>query len=116
MLPVLIIFLVTCAALIALVFIKPAVYVKGRFHTHKISIFWTAPLLGAVTMVLSGLISPREVFDGLTQAGDVNPLKILLLFFWKTRIQVFNEFNVQHIVIKLRYFSLMLICLKCSIY
>lgn len=91
MIPVLIIFLITCAALITLVFAKPAVYVKGRFHTHKISIFWAAPLLGAVAMTVTGLITPQEIASGLTQAGDVNPIKILLLFFSMTMMSVYLD-------------------------
>ena len=87
MIPVSIIFVVTCAALIALVFAKPSVTVKG----HKISLFWVAPVLGALSLMVSGLISPSEVAAGLTQAGDVNPVKILLLFFSMTMMSVYLD-------------------------
>ena len=54
---VLIIFLVTCAALIALVFAKPAVMIGGK----KISIFWLAPEIP------------------LTSHGNLPPLKRVLI-------------------------------------
>ncbi len=84
---VLIIFLVTCAALIALVFSKPSVMIKGK----KVSIFWLAPLAGALALVVSGLLSPAEIAAGLTAAGDVNPVKILLLFFSMTMMSVYLD-------------------------
>ncbi len=84
---VLIIFGLTTAALLALVFAKPALYIKG----HKISIFWLAPLIGAVSLVAGGFITPSEIGAGLTQAGDVNPVKILLLFFSMTMMSVYLD-------------------------
>ena len=87
MIPVSIIFLVTCAALIALVFAKPSVTVRGI----KVSIFWVAPLLGALALIIGGLISPAEIAAGLTSAGEVNPVKILLLFFSMTMMSVYLD-------------------------
>ncbi len=84
---VIVIFILTCLALLGLVFFKPSVYIKGK----KISIFWLAPLLGAVALVVGGLISPAEIGAGLTQAGDVNPVKILLLFFSMTMMSVYLD-------------------------
>ena len=62
---VLVIFLLSCGGLLLLVFCKPAVSVRGR----RVSIFWTAPLAGALCMILTGQISPGEVAEGLTGAG-----------------------------------------------
>ena len=84
---VLILFLVTCAALITLVFIKPSVMIGGK----KISIFWLAPLAGAVALMIGSYITPVEIAAGLTGAGDVNPLKILLLFFSMTLFSRFFD-------------------------
>ena len=84
---VLILFLVTCAALITLVFAKPSVMIGGK----KISIFWLAPLLGAVALMIGGFITPSEIAAGLTSAGDVNPLKILVLFFSMTMMSVYLD-------------------------
>ena len=84
---VLSIFLVTCAALITLVFVKPAVMIGGK----KISIFWLAPLCGAIALTVGGFITPTEIAAGLTSAGDVNPIKILLLFFSMTMMSVYLD-------------------------
>ncbi len=86
-LAVLTIFLVTCAALITLVFAKPAVMIGGK----KISIFWLAPLAGAIALTAGGFITPSEIAAGLTGAGDVNPIKILLLFFSMTMMSVYLD-------------------------
>ncbi len=84
---VLIIFLATCAALITLVFAKPSVLLRGK----KVSIFWLAPLAGAIALVACGLLTPAEIAAGLTAAGDVNPVKILLLFFSMTMMSVYLD-------------------------
>ena len=84
---VLTIFLITCAALIALVFAKPSVMIGGK----KISIFWLAPLGGAMALLIGGFVSPAEIAAGLTSAGDVNPIKILLLFFSMTMMSVYLD-------------------------
>lgn len=83
----LIIFVLTCLTLLVLVFCKSSVTIRG----HRISIFWIAPLAGAVAMVASGQISPAEVAEGLTSAGEVNPLKILILFFSMTMMSVYLD-------------------------
>ncbi len=84
---VLIIFAVTTVGLLALVFAKPAIFIKGK----KLSIFWLAPLLGAIALVIGGFITPSEIGAGLTGAGDVNPVKILLLFFSMTMMSVYLD-------------------------
>lgn len=84
---VLVIFAVTCGSLITLVFVKPSVHIGGK----KLSIFWVAPLLGALALVVSGLLTPGEIAAGLTGAGDVNPVKILLLFFAMTMMSVYLD-------------------------
>ena len=52
----------TCAALVAVVLVKPSVRVKG----HTVNIFWVVPLVGAAILLLLGTISPGEVLAGLT--------------------------------------------------
>ena len=84
---VLVIFLLTCGGLVTLVFVKPAVHIGGK----KLSIFWVAPLLGAVSLMVSGLLSPTEIATGLTGVGDVNPVKILILFFAMTMMSVYLD-------------------------
>ncbi len=84
---VLVIFLLTCGGLITLVFTKPAIHIGGK----KLSIFWLAPLVGALALVVGGLLTPSEIATGLTGAGDVNPIKILLLFFAMTMMSVYLD-------------------------
>ena len=64
-----------------------AVMIGGK----KISIFWLAPLCGAIALTVGGLITPAEIGAGLTGAGDVNPIKILLLFFSMTMMSVYLD-------------------------
>ncbi len=84
---VLVIFLITCGSLLTLVFAKPHIMLGGK----KLSIFWLAPLLGALALVIGGFLTPAEIISGLTGAGDVNPVKILLLFFTMTMMSVYLD-------------------------
>ncbi len=84
---VLVIFALTCGGLLTLVFAKPHITLGGK----KLSIFWAAPLLGALSLMIGGLLTPAEIAKGLTGAGDVNPIKILLLFFTMTMMSVYLD-------------------------
>ena len=46
--------ILSCSALAALVLIKPGIEIKGK----RISIYWLAPLTGALVLLFSGLITP----------------------------------------------------------
>ncbi len=87
MLFVLIVGLLTCAAMIGLVFFKPAVTVRGE----QINIYWLPPVAGALILILSGTLSWGEVAAGLTAPTAMNPIKILILFFSMTLISVFLD-------------------------
>ncbi|MBO5043102.1 MAG: hypothetical protein J6D87_09065 [Clostridia bacterium] len=84
---VLVIFAATCGGLLTLVFTKPHIMLGGK----KLSIFWSVPLLGALSLIIGGLLTPSEIAAGLTGAGDVNPIKILLLFFTMTMMSVYLD-------------------------
>lgn len=84
---VLVIFAATCGGLLTLVFAKPHIMLGGK----KLSIFWLAPLIGALALIIGGLLTPAEIATGLTGAGDVNPIKILLLFFTMTMMSVYLD-------------------------
>ena len=79
--------ILTCIALILLVFIKPSV----KIGHEQISIYWLPPLFGALTLIFGGALSFKEVFSGLTASGEMNPIKILILFFSMTLISVFLD-------------------------
>lgn len=84
---VLIVFLLAVAAMLLLVFCKPAVHVG---HT-AISIFWVAPVLGVLSLLLMGTLSLGEIGAGLMAPTAVNPIKILVLFFSMTLLSTFLD-------------------------
>ena len=74
----------TCVAFICNILIKPYVNIKGKSY----SIYWVAPLLGAVLMLCFKVITPKQLLDGLTADSDINPIKILILFLSVTLMSV----------------------------
>ncbi|MBO5269169.1 MAG: hypothetical protein J6B77_00180 [Clostridia bacterium] len=89
MIPVLCILAFSVLGLILLVLLKPSARLPLIGAT--VSIYWVPPLLGAIALLLSGLLSPGEILSGLTASGDVNPLKILTLFLSMTLLSVFLD-------------------------
>lgn len=74
----------TCVMLITCVLVKPV----AKIHGHNVSLYVVPPMIGAVLLIALGCISLPEVFAGLTQDSEVNPIKILILFFSMTLISV----------------------------
>lgn len=66
---------------------------EHKLHPKHMSvrIFWAAPLVGALLLVLIGVLTPLEVLSGLTADTAVNPIKILVLFFAMTLMSVFLD-------------------------
>ena len=89
MIPVLCILACSVVGLILLVLLKPSVRIPLVGAT--VSVYWIPPLLGALSLLLFGLLDPSEVLSGLTASGDVNPLKILTLFLSMTLLSVFLD-------------------------
>ena len=87
MLQVLIISAVALLGLIALIFFKPSVIIRGR----SFNIYWLAPLLGAALLVLLGSIGLDEVAVGLTDSSGMNPIKILVLLISMTVISIYLD-------------------------
>ena len=75
---------ITCVMLIACVLIKPV----ANLHGHSVALYVLPPVLGAIALIAAGSISLPEVFEGLTRDSEVNPIKILILFFSMTLISV----------------------------
>ena len=84
---VILIFALSVAAMLLLVFLKPAVHV-GQV---AVSIFWIAPVCGVLALVVGGWLSLSEIVAGLTAPGAVNPIQILVLFFSMTLLSVFLD-------------------------
>lgn len=87
MIAVVTIFLFVIATMIAIVFFVPSIKI-GHF---SLSIYWMIPFLGAVVFLIFGFLSPSEVISGLTAAGEVNPIKILVLFLSMTFMSVYLD-------------------------
>ena len=81
------IFALSVAAMLLLVFFKPALHVG---HV-AVSIFWVAPVGGVLLLLLCGKLTPAEIVAGLSAPGAVNPLQILVLFFSMTLLSVFLD-------------------------
>lgn len=64
---------------------------KISIFNKKINAFWLVSLLGAFLMILFQKISLKEISDGLLASSDINPLKILILFFSMTFLSVFLD-------------------------
>ncbi len=73
--------------MIALVLFKSSIKIRGR----AISVYWLAPVAGAVAMIAAGCVTGSRIFEGLTADTDVNPIKILVLFLSMTLISVFLD-------------------------
>ena len=71
-----IISLLTCAAMTAAAIVKPKIRV-GRF---SLSTYWIVTIAGALVILVSGLINPAYLIEGLTSDSAVNPVKILIQF------------------------------------
>ncbi len=87
MLPVLLISAASLLGLIALIFFKPSVIIRGR----SINVYWLAPLLGAALLLLLGYLNVADAVSGLTRASGMNPIKILVLLISMTVISIYLD-------------------------
>ncbi len=87
MIPTLIIAGATCLAVILSVLFFPEIRL-GRFRAGG---YWLIACLGALLLLATLRISPKEIFDGLTADSAVNPLKILVLFLSMTALSVYLD-------------------------
>lgn len=59
----------------------PEVRIK---HRHPVSLYCLFPLLGAILLLIFGLVDAKEVASILLSSSPVNPLQILIIFFSMT--------------------------------
>lgn len=57
----------------------------------KIGSYWVVALIGATVLLIFGLVPVKDVISGLTAETEINPLKILVLFFSMTFLSVFLD-------------------------
>lgn len=53
--------------------------------------YWFAPLLGAILLVVLGLLDVKTLWSGLTSSSSINPIKILTLFISMTTLSIFLD-------------------------
>jgi len=71
-----IIFAVTILLMVLALIFKPSIQIKR----YTLQLYWPIALLGALVLVLSWVLPPTELWEGLTADSTVNPGKILVLF------------------------------------
>ena len=79
--------IVTFVALTVSILFFPAI----KIHSVKIGTYWIIALIGALLLIIFGLAPLGEIAKGLTAADEINPLKILALFFSMTFLSVFLD-------------------------
>ena len=82
---------VVCAITGILVFIS--VLVKPHFNIGKIQIgtYWVISCIGALVLILSGSVPIKYLLSELNSQAQINPIKILILFFTMTSLSIFLD-------------------------
>ena len=78
---------ITCILMILAVLFLPKIKV-GKI---SLSSYWVVTLLGALTLVVVGLVDVSEVTGALLADTAINPLKILVLFISMTLMSIFLD-------------------------
>ena len=76
MIPAIIISILSILGMIVCVFACPVLKIKN----FEIQTFWFAPTLGAIILLIFGLVDANVVFLSMIENSSVNPLEILILF------------------------------------
>lgn len=77
----------TCLAMILFVLFKPQLKI-GKINLES---YWVIVLIGAIVVIVSGLVNPSYLFQSLTENSSINPLKILVLFISMTVLSIFLD-------------------------
>jgi len=87
MLTAIIILCLTCFFIVSSVFLFPNIKI-GKISIPSTAVF---SLLGALLMLIFGVVSPLTVWRNLTANTAINPIKILVLFLSMTILSVFLD-------------------------
>lgn len=87
MIPTLVIAIITVGLLIASVLFYPTLKV-GKVH---LGTYWLVSLIWAIILLIVGSTSLKSVINAFTSDSEVNPLKILVLFFSMTSLSIFLD-------------------------
>lgn len=81
---------ITVIGIIVSLIVKPNICIKGK----SFGLYWIIALLGATIIVVTRCIPFDEAVSGLVRDSEVNPLKLLAIFFGMTALSVFlDEMN-----------------------
>ena len=87
MIATIIISALTCLGIVVTTLVKPSIKIK-KFN---ISLYWVIALLGALILLIAQQVGFEDVWQGLTADTEINPLKVLVLFFSMTFISTFLD-------------------------
>lgn len=76
MIAAIIISILSILGMIVCVFACPVLKIKN----FEMQTFWFAPTLGAIILLIFGLVDANVVFSSMIENSSVNPLEILVLF------------------------------------
>lgn len=91
MLPVALIFLVSCGATIALTLRRPYLYLRARRREVRVETYFLGALLGPILILAGGLLTGQQVLDGLNGESGLQPLGILTLFVSMVFMSIFLD-------------------------
>ena len=79
--------LLTCLTMIGTSLFKPDIKIRKL----SINTYWIIPLIGALVLLIGGLITFPEIIAGLAADTAINPLKIVALFLSMTLLSIFLD-------------------------
>ncbi len=81
---------ITVISIIVSLIVKPNICIKGK----SFGLYWLIALVGAILLIVTDCIPLAETTAGLVRDSEVNPLKLLAIFFGMTALSVFlDEMN-----------------------
>lgn len=83
----LIIAILTCLSLILSVLLFPKIKIKNK----EIHTYWIVCLIGALLMLIFNEVSIQEIFASFTADTNINPIKIIILFFSMTILSLYLD-------------------------
>ena len=87
MIATLIISIVTFISITLSILFFPSITIKEK----RISLYWVIAFLGALILVATTLVPITELGNSLFSDSEINPLKILVLFFSMTLLSIFLD-------------------------
>ena len=73
--------LIISVATFILIILSITLFPNIKIFNKKFSTFWIIALLGAIILLLVGLVPIKLVAEKINDENSINPLKIIILFF-----------------------------------